>query len=89
MPCVIFEVLSPSTKSIDCREKLMAYKTIPSLREYIIVHQDKRRVELNRKDASGEWELKVYEDSNLLQLTSVGSTIIELSLDSIYDGTGL
>jgi Uma2 family endonuclease len=88
-PRVIFEVLSPSTKSIDCREKLTAYKTIPSLKEYVIVHQDKKRVELNRKDENGDWQFHTYEGSSILQLRSVGSNVIDLDLDSIYDGLNL
>lgn len=47
-PCLIVEVLSPSTERIDRREKLFAYQTIPSLREYLLVDPDKRCVELYR-----------------------------------------
>ena len=36
-PCLIVEVLSPSTAAIDKREKLIAYKLINSLQEYAIV----------------------------------------------------
>lgn len=36
-PCMVVEVLSPSTERIDRREKLFAYQTIPSLREYLLV----------------------------------------------------
>jgi Uma2 family endonuclease len=86
-PCLIFEVLSESTKDIDNREKLMAYKAIPFLKEYALVHQDRRRVELNRKNANGDWQLHVYEGSDTVQLTSVDSISINLDLDSVYDGT--
>jgi Uma2 family endonuclease len=44
-PCMLAEVLSPSTASIDRREKLIAYKQLPSLREYLIIAQDQMRVE--------------------------------------------
>src|SRR6266851_8969722 len=43
-PCVVVEVLSPSTSSIDLREKLMVYQRIKSLRAYMIVFQDEPRV---------------------------------------------
>jgi Uma2 family endonuclease len=43
-PCVVVEVLSPSTSSTDLREKLLLYKRIESLRAYVIVFQDQRRV---------------------------------------------
>jgi len=47
-PCLIVEVLSPSTERIDRREKLFAYQTIPSLREYLLVDPEKRCVEVYR-----------------------------------------
>src|ERR1051326_3337688 len=43
-PCVIVEVLSPSTESIDRREKLAAYHGIESLRSYLIVWRDQMRI---------------------------------------------
>jgi Uma2 family endonuclease len=55
-PCVIVEVLSPSTSSIDLREKLLLYKRIESLRAYIIVFQDQRRVLRHyRAEENGAW----------------------------------
>lgn len=47
-PCLVVEVLSPGTERIDRREKLFAYQTIPSLREYVLVDPDKRCVEVYR-----------------------------------------
>ena len=47
-PCLVVEVLSPSTERIDRREKLFAYQTIPSLREYLLVDPDRRCVEVYR-----------------------------------------
>src|SRR5919197_6022526 len=44
-PCLVVEVISPSTEMIDRREKAMVYKGIASLKAYLIVHQDCRRVE--------------------------------------------
>lgn len=47
-PCMVVEVLSPSTERIDRREKLFAYQTITSLHEYLLVDPDKRCVEVYR-----------------------------------------
>jgi Uma2 family endonuclease len=52
-PCLIVEVLSESTERIDRREKLLAYQTLPSLREYVLVAQDARRVEIFRR--ANDW----------------------------------
>ena len=44
-PAVVVDVLSPSTERIDCGEKLLVYREIPSLRAYLIVDRDRRLVE--------------------------------------------
>lgn len=54
-PCLIVEVLSPSSLSTDRREKLQAYQGIPTLRTYLIVHQDTRRVEHHFRGPDGAW----------------------------------
>lgn len=54
-PCLIVEVISPSTKAKDMREKLSDYRTIPSLKAYLLVHQDSRHVERYHRDNDGAW----------------------------------
>ncbi len=43
---VIVEVLSPSTEARDRGEKFEAYKQLPSLKEYVLVSQSERRIEV-------------------------------------------
>lgn len=43
-PCVVVEVTSPSTETVDRREKLANYQGIASLRAYVIVSQERRQV---------------------------------------------
>jgi hypothetical protein len=40
-PVMIFEVLSPSTEKYDGGLKFQNYRTVDSLKHYILVHQDK------------------------------------------------
>jgi Uma2 family endonuclease len=54
-PCVVVEVLSPSTQSIDLREKLMAYRRLDSLQAYVIVYRDEMRVLRHYRDDNGAW----------------------------------
>jgi Uma2 family endonuclease len=54
-PCVVVEVLSPSTQPIDRREKLLAYRRIESLQAYIIVYRDEMRVMRHYRDEKGAW----------------------------------
>ncbi|CAN5675105.1 Uma2 family endonuclease [soil metagenome] len=44
-PCLVVEVLSAYSESIDQREKRLAFRGIPTVQTYLIVHQDMRRVE--------------------------------------------
>jgi Uma2 family endonuclease len=54
-PCVVVEVLSPSTAATDTREKRLAYRRVESIRAYLIVYQDKVLVECHTLGDSGEW----------------------------------
>ena len=54
-PCIVVEVLSPSTESIDLREKLMAYRRLESLRAYVIVYPDTRRVIRHYRAENDAW----------------------------------
>ena len=44
-PCLLIEVLSSSTARIDRHEKLLAYQSLPSLQTYLLVEQERQRVE--------------------------------------------
>jgi Uma2 family endonuclease len=52
-PVVVVEVLSPSTQTRDRGEKFEAYKLISSLKEYVLVPLDKRRIEVRRRVEHG------------------------------------
>jgi Uma2 family endonuclease len=57
-PVLIVEVLSTSTKSYDRGEKAVAYRQIPSLREYLIVPQDKAVVEHWVRLEENKWQVE-------------------------------
>lgn len=59
-PCLLAEVLSPSTEHIDTREKLLAYRLLPSLREYLMLGQDELRAELYRRGEDGRWQHSAF-----------------------------
>jgi Uma2 family endonuclease len=81
-PRLIIEVSSPSTERIDRSEKLVAYKQIKSLKEYVIVSQDRVRIEVFRRGRGGRWSWEVLTElSDELRLESVGLT---LTLAEVY-----
>lgn len=49
-------MLSPSTKRIYTREKLLAYRLLPSLREYLLLRQDRVQAELYQLGDDGRWQ---------------------------------
>ncbi len=61
-PWLVVEVLSPSTFVRDIKEKLPAYKKIPSLLHIIYIHQDRPLVTVyNRVGSSVVWETIDYD----------------------------
>lgn len=84
-PVLIAEVLSASTQEIDRREKLVAYKQLATLAEYLVISQDHRRVELYRKVSTGKWELHVFRDSEEINLHALPTGPFVLKLDELYD----
>lgn len=82
---LVFEVLSPSTEKIDLREKFVNYRRLPSLREFVSVHQDCRRV-VCCSDGFG-WNAKyLVEDGDVLHLPSID---LEIPLQDIYHKVAL
>jgi len=78
-PCLIVEVLSEATERIDRREKLLAYQTIPSLREYILVAQDQMRVETYRR--GNDWRPEVITEGAV----SVECLDVDIAIETIYE----
>ena len=83
-PCLIVEVASPSTQSIDRREKMLAYRRIPTLQAYLIVAQDEHRVERHWRDKSGEWRQgEAVGDEGFVPIPCLET---KLTLAEIYEG---
>lgn len=86
-PSLIAEVLSPSTAGIDEREKWHHYRDIPTLRDYLLIDSESRQVRLLIR-AGADWLEQTLGEGERLRLTC-GPVRLELSLDAIYDRSGL
>ncbi|MBI2811330.1 MAG: Uma2 family endonuclease [Candidatus Melainabacteria bacterium] len=84
-PVFIAEVLSRSTSLVDRREKVVTYKQIPSLKEYLIVHQTKKKVELHRRLDSNSWEILVLSAGELQLLADMPCNPMRITFDELYD----
>jgi Uma2 family endonuclease len=78
-PQVVVEVLSPSTSRTNRIEKLDAYRQLPSLQEYVLVHHDAPAVELFRRER--EWAREVCRATEVLELSSLG---LAIDVDDLY-----
>lgn len=84
-PRVVVEVLSPSTEDYDRDEKRLYYQRLPSLAEYVLVSQDRRRVEIWRREGDG-FTRSVHEAGERAPLPSLG---FELDVDDLYATAGV
>ncbi|PWC56743.1 Uma2 family endonuclease [Azospirillum sp. TSO22-1] len=78
-PSLIVEVLSESTEAIDRREKRAHYQMIPSLREFALIAQDGRCVDIYRRNGV-EWTHETVTEGEV-SFESVGVTV---ALDDLY-----
>lgn len=82
-PCLVVEILSPSTEKIDKREKLDAYMKLPSLQAYLLIDSQKRFITgYYRKGQVWEERLWTLGEGKV----EFACCSIELSLDDIYRG---
>lgn len=82
-PTVLIEVLSPSTESYDRGTKATQYRRIPSLREHVLISQERPHVEVLSRQADGNWLLR--EVSDLDQVVTLSSVSVSLPMREIYD----
>jgi Uma2 family endonuclease len=81
-PCLIVEVLSPSTEAVDRGKKFTHYRRFTTLREYILIQPEQPIVEVFAKNTAGKWELAEYGMDDVIQLESIGCPI---AVKDLYD----
>jgi Uma2 family endonuclease len=72
---LVVEVLSENTAAYDRGPKFALYRQLESLREYVLVDVDLRRVESFRLSADGHWVLHDFADSETVEFASVGQSL--------------
>lgn len=85
-PSVIVEVLSPSAEAYDRGEKREHYQQIASLREYMLVAQDHREVEVYARGSGGSWRRSIYGAGQIVDLPSIG---VQFPVDALYTAAGV
>jgi Uma2 family endonuclease len=80
-PMILVEVTSDSSEEYDTGEKLEYYRTIPSLREYVIVSHRERRITVHQRTEQGQWIARLAIAGGQVPLPSLD---IDLLVDQIY-----
>ncbi len=81
-PTLLIEVLSDSTEAIDRGAKFDEYRSIATLREYLLVAQDRKQVEHYVRQSDNQWLLTIYTE--LHQAIQLPSLNCQLTLAEIY-----
>lgn len=85
-PTLIVEVLIPGTEEYDRGEKREHYQQLASLRDYVLVAQGQRRVEVFTRSADGEWLHRVHGSGDIVLLSSVD---YRFEVDELYTAAGV
>lgn len=82
-PKLVIEVLSPSTEGYDKRDKFKLYRTLASLREYVLIEPAKREVEVFTLGDAGTWMLRDQTGADALRLGSIDCL---LPMAEVFEG---
>ena len=82
-PCVVAEVLSPSTKARDRGIKADLYQNTPSVQEILFIDTKVIRIQLHRREAD-YWIMRNFTHDDTIELGSVG---VQFSVAEVYEKT--
>jgi Uma2 family endonuclease len=85
-PTLVVEVLSPATGEYDRGEKREHYQQLPSLRDYVLVAQSRRRVEVFSRGVGGPWQHRVHVGGEAVVLPSIDC---RFDVSDLYKAAGL
>lgn len=88
-PTVVVEVLSASTEQYDRDLKWEGYRTRESLTDYVLVSQDRARIEhFGRKDATSDWTYTSAKAGQVVTLTGGTKLDVDAIFDSVFELKG-
>ena len=85
-PTILVEVTSNSSEEYDLGLKRKYYRTIRSLREYIIVSHRERRITVDLRGEDGRWATHVSTAGGCVEVPSLQA---QLMVDEIYANTSI
>ncbi|MBD2328966.1 Uma2 family endonuclease [Alkalinema sp. FACHB-956] len=85
-PCLIVEVLSPSTEAYDRGGKFRLYRQNPMLIDYVLVSSTSIEIDLYHKNEAGDWVITNYQAGDTIELKSIN---LSFAIEQIYRGLTL
>ncbi len=85
-PSLLVEVLSDSTAGYDRGDKFEHYQHLASLKDYVLVSQYQKRVEVYSRDDTQRWVLRIALAGESVPLTAMPGS---LDVDRVYQGITL
>jgi Uma2 family endonuclease len=82
-PCLIVEVLSPSTEGYDRGKKFEMYRRSNSLRDYVLVSAERVAIDLFHKDDQGGWQFISYTLGDMVELESIN---LSFPIEQLFEG---
>jgi Uma2 family endonuclease len=88
-PCLVVEVLSPSTEAFDRGNKFAVYRELASLQEYALIDCRRRAVDCFRRGLEGQWVLYPYGEGDEVTFAAVQLSLpIALLYEDVAEGGG-
>ncbi len=82
-PVVLVEVLSDSTEAYDRGKKFEHYRTIPSLKHYILIAQDRHSIDCFSRQVDDSWNLTSCQGlGGKIRLEAINSELVGVE---VYD----
>jgi len=85
-PMVLLEATNDSSEEYDAVEKLEYYKTIPTLRDYVIVSHRERCITVHSRNGEGDWTTRVAISGGSVTVESLGAALV---IDQVYRSSSI
>jgi Uma2 family endonuclease len=80
-PTVVVEVLSDSSERYDRGEKFAQYRSVESLRHYVLASQRQARIEVFTRAEAGAWVYRAHGPGEPVRLEALGCSV---DVDAVY-----
>ena len=81
-PCVIVEVLSPTTEAYDRGKKFARYRRNPHLIDYVLVSSEEMAIDIYHKNEVGDWLILSYRAGDTVEFKSIN---LKVPIEQIYE----